>query len=959
MASAHRHTILILFFFIALFSHANTAALAHLDDQASSSFDIEKIAFYCDIPLDAHEFFYLSGLKQNSLLTKDDIEKAVKRLTIKKRFQNVAVDVREADGRKNLHFTLTANWIFKKLEFEGIWFGKPHYATLYMQQAGEVFDAHLHEESLKAIKQYLHDQGYFKCIIRDEIQYLSRDKTITVRIKVAKKTRFTINNAAVVFADLEEQKIAQQPTENLEAMTNEIASRFRSAFTESYYSKKQIKKHVNKIRALLKDEGFVNTRISMSHTATKSALDVTLKIQLGKRKIITLTGNDIFSDHDIKEDFIGKDAPDWIFSPDIIAQQLLHEYYKKGYWHAHIKPEKIGSIGYNFLIDEGEPTTIEKIDIVDIKTHAQERSAENLNDLLKDKTCDQALLDESLERLKQFYLTHGYWDFKIIDKRFEKIPNKNTYTVKIVLDKGRQRLWGGFAIEGFKHLEQDEFFKKFRNIRAAQHIPFNQQWLLEQRSYLLHHFQKQGYWYVSVEPQLIVVPDDKKQSNAKLKVLVQWNIVPGPQVTFGKTIIRGATTVDFARLKKQCAFDEGMVWSREKIDRTRKKLKNLDVFKTVQIQPYQLSKNKSKKPILITLVDDDPVELRARVGYFINSKNILFRRQDTPKVGASFIIKNPTNRADLIALAGDWTRFERKVTCDYQQPSPWGISAMGTLKGYANEFTHPVEIQNSGSAYQALQYGFLAGLSEQYKEHYHWGINVGNEWLRITRVHGNLKFDPNLINKTLPYFFVEPNFEIDTLDDRTNTTSGSLTQMCVKMMLPETAGELTAKATIEQSLFVPLYKKIIAAGHIRVGHIFGRKFDKILPNERFYLGGPYSVRGYEPDALPPLGVTDVIRDGKTVKAFTIQGGSSMVNASIELRFPVYKSFGAVLFQDVGILSQSGIPGFKDRWYPGSGFGFRYKTPIGSLRFDIGWKWKRRLKEDTKTYAWYLTLGEAF
>lgn len=84
----------------------------------------------------------------------------------------------------------------------------------------------------------------------------------------------------------------------------------------------------------------------------------------------------------------------------------------------------------------------------------------------------------------------------------------------------------------------------------------------------------------------------------------------------------------------------------------------------------------------------------------------------------------------------------------------------------------------------------------------------------------------------------------------------------------------------------------------------------------------------------------------------------MINGNLEARFPIYKSFKGVIFQDIGVLSQSGFSGFKGKWYPSSGFGFRYKTPIGPLRFDIGWKWKKRLKGDTP-YAWYLTLGEAF
>jgi len=259
-----------------------------------------------------------------------------------------------------------------------------------------------------------------------------------------------------------------------------------------------------------------------------------------------------------------------------------------------------------------------------------------------------------------------------------------------------------------------------------------------------------------------------------------------------------------------------------------------------------------------------------------------------------------------------------------------------------HKYIHPLHEGKTDAAYEATQNGFLVGLKKEYKPLSFWGINIGNEWMKTNRIRGNIKLAPDMINTTIPYFFVEPNLLIDNLDDRIDTTRGSFTFCSLKAMVPEKTGNTTTfKIMIDRSIFYPIYKKLILATRFRWGHIFRQAFEEIMPIERFFLGGPNSVRGYSKDALPPL-----------------HGGSSMINGNIELRFPIYKSFGGVVFQDIGVLSQTGFSGFKGRWYPTSGWGLRYATPIGALRFDIGWKWKKTFPPD-RSYAWYLTLGQVF
>src|SRR5437763_1102724 len=83
----------------------------------------------------------------------------------------------------------------------------------------------------------------------------------------------------------------------------------------------------------------------------------------------------------------------------------------------------------------------------------------------------------------------------------------------------------------------------------------------------------------------------------------------------------------------------------------------------------------------------------------------------------------------------------------------------------------------------------------------------------------------------------------------------------------------------EQTFYVPI-KTLVVALRCRFGHIFHKDFASIMPTERFYLGGANSIRSYETDLCPPLGVVD----DHSEKRLVPQGGKSMININVEGRF---------------------------------------------------------------------------
>jgi outer membrane protein assembly factor BamA len=914
---------------------------------------IDKIICTADIPINQYEFFYITDLKEHTTITKADLNTAFRRLMAKNRYDNISFDTKEEGGKTNLHVHLCGQWLFNKVVVHGVWFGASSITNLYLQQPGQPFDPLNHEESIKNIKTDLNDQGYFNCSVQDKLLFDSPLKTITTKLFIKKNRQYKVAGLTI--------NTKTDRTGNMQALLKNGLTQAHSDLVGSFFSKKAIIKYAKKCKNTLKKHGYSSVKIFLKKNINhkKQTVSVALRIHTDTQRNITCSGNTVLPTSYILEDIIAEQIPDWLFSPDVLAQQLLHEYYKKGYWRAQIRYKKTGDNAFHFTIIEGSPLPITAVEIQGID-HPLPQPVKKLIDNLQQSSADQATINTILDEIKTWYLTNGYWNFTVNSKDFVKNSDKKSYLLKLHLTEGAQRLWSGFKIKNNKSLAQHEFFRKFRKPTQGQVIPCNIAWIGEQRQFILNHYLQQGYWYADVQPKIIIIDQNKaEQAPTTERVFVSWDINPGQLVKFGKTIVQGHSSVPFHRIQKHLSFAQGDVWDRKKIEISRKRLRKLNVFKSIHIQPAQLTKKQNKKNIFINLVDDDPIELRARIGYYFNSGNRIFNEQNTAKVGASFIVKNPTNRADSFGIEGDWSSFERRFTMNYQQPAPLDLSGTGKALAYLNQFNHPVEIKQSGSAYQALIYGARASLENEYKEHYFWNIGFGNEWAKITKVQGNLKFDQRLLNKQLPSFFIEPRITIDMLDDRVNTTRGAFTQAAIKFIVPEHKGDLEAKISFEQTLFYPLHERFILAGRFNFGHIFRGKFEKIIPHERFYLGGPNTVRGYGQDSIPPLGTSQRTVNDTTIIDYTIQGGSSMINANLELRYNLYKAIGITLFHDIGILSQDGIEGLRKRWYPGSGIGFRYKTPIGAIRFDAGWKWKKRLPLDSMAPEFYITFNEAF
>lgn len=161
------------------------------------------------------------------------------------------------------------------------------------------------------------------------------------------------------------------------------------------------------------------------------------------------------------------------------------------------------------------------------------------------------------------------------------------------------------------------------------------------------------------------------------------------------------------------------------------------------------------------------------------------------------------------------------------------------------------------------------------------------------------------------------------------------------------------KSAADSSWFFPVFWDTVFMIRGRIGYA-GSLIDKPLPvGERFFVGGPLTVRGFKYGTAGPMEpVTD---ESGNITDYQRIGGNKELVFNAEYTFPVIPAahMNGVLFYDIG-------KAFDDheriRYHElrhSCGWGFRWITPIGPLRFEWGYVINDRPEDKKSLFEFYI------
>ncbi|MFH1009644.1 MAG: BamA/TamA family outer membrane protein, partial [bacterium] len=159
-----------------------------------------------------------------------------------------------------------------------------------------------------------------------------------------------------------------------------------------------------------------------------------------------------------------------------------------------------------------------------------------------------------------------------------------------------------------------------------------------------------------------------------------------------------------------------------------------------------------------------------------------------------------------------------------------------------------------------------------------------------------------------------------------------------------------AKGILSGVIAHPVTKQTIFAGKAKVEVMGPVRGETATPIEdRFYLGGPSSVRGWPRRMLSPRSSTDI---------HTPIGGDAAFEMSTELRHELWGPLGVALFCDAGYVWDKPAHVAAGDLLPSAGFGIRVRTPFGPLRTDFAWQLRPNPFGESQ-WNWHFSIGESF
>ncbi len=408
------------------------------------------------------------------------------------------------------------------------------------------------------------------------------------------------------------------------------------------------------------------------------------------------------------------------------------------------------------------------------------------------------------------------------------------------------------------------------------------------------------------------------------EVSVVIYVDPGPECCFGPVTISGLKTVYEPFVRDKITWCEGEAFDPCQVDRTVAALERTTLFRSVTISVSGDVDEDGCIPMEICLTENRYRSIGLGATY------------ETQR-GLGGIIEWEHHN---IRGIGEQLGVQAEVQQKYQSGAIWMRKPDFLCEG--QHLLTRLELEHEETkGFNETAFIYTNRLSRQINAQWHASAGVMLKYLISSDSDNNNKF---FLTK-LPMHVRWSN-----ADSLLDPTEGAMVNVRMVPTFQWIDPRLTYYVTnIDASFYIPVMgcTSTVLAGKVKWGSIFGASTTALPPPERMYAGSSQTLRGYAFETVSPLR-----EDGKPA------GGRSLMVYSFELRQRFTETWGGVAFYEIGNVYATPTPEFNFKQLQSAGFGIRYYTAVGPLRFDMAFPFTRRPNLDA-AFQIYFSIGQTF
>lgn len=579
---------------------------------------------------------------------------------------------------------------------------------------------------------------------------------------------------------------------------------------------------------------------------------------------------------------------------------------------------------------------------------ALETKERQLWGLLESGVYDPDALERDLDRIVRYYRSQGFLDAHVykLDERFSL--DGEAVTIVLGVEEGPRYRVRRVAVEGTRVLDGDRILARLPLQPGRPFLADDLRGSLEQ---IRHLYGQRAYVHARVD---VDVRYDRERSMLDVTLRVD----EGPRVRIDQIRIVGNEKTQEEVIRRELSFYPGEYFDADKVQASLGRLSRLRYFKDVRID-FEPGSEPGRENVVLYVEE-------ARTGSFVvgggvstatgffgnislNQRN--FDILDPPTSLEDFLSgRFFTGAGQNLSISIQPGRERSQYSIEFTEPWLLGYPVPFTVQASARDRQREDWLESRLGARIGLGYRITQDLiarmvyriervrvSDLDTDTVPDAIEVAGNNL-LSGVRFSLTYNQNLLDRD---FVLYGGYAFSVYYELVGTALGG----------DHDFHQAGVEANWQHAVLQwPGHHKWVIALRGELGWQEKLGDDPVPIFERFYAGGPNSIRGFQFRSVGPKFADDPI------------GGSFLVTGTAEFSYPLFQDLlRGVVFVDAGTVTRQIRQLTYDELRVAAGFGFRIKVPFfpAPVALDFAWPLKALDDDDEQVFSFSVGFGGGF